>query len=137
MTATNAFYVALRGMTVNKNIALTGGGGGAVDNSDDWSIKGNTISGNLTISDVAANWLGVQFNTISNNAVLTNITATDPGDDGRAPWPSWRTRSGITSTARDSPQPCPQASSPARPTTSDTTRTVSAQRSATRSDLTQ
>ena len=84
VTATNAFYVALRGMTVNKNIALTGGGGGAVDNSDDWSIKGNTIGGNLTISDVTTDWLGVQFNTISNNAVLTNITATDPGDDGRA-----------------------------------------------------
>ena len=48
-----------------------------------WSIKGNTIGKNLTISDVAADWLGVQFNTISGNATLTNITALDPGDPGR------------------------------------------------------
>ena len=48
-----------------------------------WSIKGNTIGKNLTITDVAADWLGVQFNTISGNALLIKITALDPGDPGR------------------------------------------------------
>lgn len=59
------------------NVTLTGGGGDIP-----WSIKGNTIGGNLTISGVTADWLGVQFNGIRGNATLTNITATDPGDPG-------------------------------------------------------
>jgi hypothetical protein len=78
VTATNADTVIMRGMTVNGNVTLTGGGGDIP-----WSIKGNTIGKNLTISGVTADWLGVQFNKISGNATLTNITATDPGDPGR------------------------------------------------------
>jgi hypothetical protein len=79
VTATDADTVLMRGMTVNGNVTLTGGG----ENVNPWSIKGNTIGKNLTISGVTANWLGVQFNNISGNATLTNITATDPGDPGR------------------------------------------------------
>jgi hypothetical protein len=78
ITAGGADTVILRKLTVNGNVSLSGGGGDIP-----WSIKGNTIGKNLTISDVAADWLGVQFNTISGNAVLTNITALDPGDPGR------------------------------------------------------
>jgi hypothetical protein len=78
ITATNADTVLIRKVTVNGNVSLSGGGG-----EIPWSIKGNTIGGNLTISDVAADWLGVQFNRIGGNAVLTNITALDPGDPGR------------------------------------------------------
>jgi hypothetical protein len=86
VTATDADTVLMRGavaagagkLTVNGNVTLTGGGGDIP-----WSIKGNTIGKNLTISDVTADWLGVQFNAIGGNATLTNITATDPGDPGR------------------------------------------------------
>jgi hypothetical protein len=78
VTATDANTVLMRKMTVNGNVTLTGGGG-----EIPWSIKGNTIGGNLTISGVTATWLGVQFNGIGGNATLTNITATDPGDPGR------------------------------------------------------
>jgi hypothetical protein len=78
VTATDANTVLMRKMTVNGNVTLTGGGG-----EIPWSIKGNTIGGNLTISDVSADWLGAQFNTIGGNATLTNITALDPGDPGR------------------------------------------------------
>ena len=78
VTATDADTVLLRKATVNGNVTLTGGGG-----EIPWSIKGNTIGGNLTISNVAADWLGVQFNAIGGNATLTNITALDPGDPGR------------------------------------------------------
>jgi hypothetical protein len=78
ITSTNAALVLLRKATVNGNVSLDGGGVG------DWSIKGNTIGKNLTISDVSADWLGVQFNHIAGNATLTNITANDPGDPGRA-----------------------------------------------------
>jgi len=78
ISAGNADTVLIRKVTVNGNVSLSGGGGDIP-----WSIKGNTIGGNLTISDVSADWLGVQFNTIGKNAVLTNITALDPGDPGR------------------------------------------------------
>jgi hypothetical protein len=86
VSATDANTVLLRGatapgfggLTVGGNVTLTGGGGDIP-----WSIKGNTIAGNLTISNVSADWLGVQNNTIGRNATLTNITALDPGDPGR------------------------------------------------------
>jgi hypothetical protein len=78
VTATNADTVLLRQVTIGGNVTLTGGGG-----EIPWSIKGNSIGGNLTISGVTADWLGVQFNWIGGNATLANITATDPGDPGR------------------------------------------------------
>ena len=78
ISASDADTVLIRKVTVNGNVSLSGGGG-----EIPWSIKGNTIGGNLTISDVSADWLGVQFNTIRNNAVLINITVLDPGDPGR------------------------------------------------------
>ncbi len=86
-----------------------------------WSIKGNTIGKNLTISDVAADWLGVQFNTIGGNATLTNITALDPGDPGRTVAVVENTVGNNLNCTGLAPA-CPQDSSPARPTTSVTTR---------------
>jgi hypothetical protein len=82
VTATDANTVLLRDVTVNGNITLTGGGGAAQGILIPWSLKGNTIGRNLTISGVTADWLGVQFSTISGNATLTDITATDPTDQG-------------------------------------------------------
>jgi hypothetical protein len=78
VTATDANTVLMRQLTVNGNVTLIGGGGDIP-----WSIKGNTVGGNVTVSGVTADWLGVQFNGIGRNATLTNITATDPGDPGR------------------------------------------------------
>ena len=80
VTATDASDVLLRGavapgagkLTVNGFVRLTGGSSDAP-----WSIKGLTIGGSLTISGVTAEFLGVQFNTIRNNATLSNITVND------------------------------------------------------------
>ena len=49
-----------------------------------WSIKNNTIDGNLTVSGQTTEWLGVLFNRIGRNATLTDITVTDehPGAPG-------------------------------------------------------
>jgi hypothetical protein len=52
VTATNAALVLLNGITVNRNVTLSGGGGGLTGIPDDWAEKNNTIGGNLTISDV-------------------------------------------------------------------------------------
>lgn len=72
VTALGADTVLLNGITVDGNVTLLGGGG-----STPWSIKNNTISDNLTIAAVTANWLGVLFNTIGGNATLVHITVTD------------------------------------------------------------
>jgi hypothetical protein len=76
LTATDADTVLLDGISVNRNVTLTGGGEEYIP----WPIKWNTIGGNLTVSGVAANWVGVLLNHIGRNATLTNITITDPGD---------------------------------------------------------
>jgi hypothetical protein len=75
ITTTDADTVLLNGITVNGNVTLTGGGG-----QIPWAEKNNTIGGNLTISGVTPDWLGVLFSHIGGNATLTNITATDPND---------------------------------------------------------
>ncbi len=87
VTAIGANTVLLRGavaagagkLTVNGNVTLIGG-----SSENPWSIKGATISRNLTIIGVTAEFLGVQFSTIGGDATLLNITAhdVDPGSLG-------------------------------------------------------
>jgi hypothetical protein len=81
VSATDAFLVLLNGITVNGNVTLTGGGGGG-NGGNDWAEKNNTIGGNLTISDVTPDWLGVLFSNVGGNVNLSNITAQDPDDVG-------------------------------------------------------
>jgi len=76
VTATDAFLVLLNGITVGKNVTLTGGGGG------DWAEKNNTVGGDFTISHVTPDWLGLEFNTIGHDANLHKIWAVDPADKG-------------------------------------------------------
>lgn len=79
VTATGAAAVLLNGITVDGNVTLTGGGSDEIP----WSIKNNTIAGNLTINGQTTIWLGVLFNDIGRNATLTKIAVTD--EDGDAP----------------------------------------------------
>ena len=78
VTGVDADTVLLNGVTVRGNVRLIGGGGDIP-----WSIKNNTIRGNLTVIGQTADWLGVLFNRIGGNATLVGITVTDPGDAGR------------------------------------------------------
>ena len=75
LNADGANTVVLNGITVNRNVTLTGGGGPIP-----WAIKTNTIHGNITVSGVTPDWLGLVSNTIDGNANLTNIHITDPED---------------------------------------------------------
>lgn len=79
VTGIGALAVLLNGVAVDGNVTLMGGG-----SEIPWSIKNNTIGGNLTVSGQTAEWLGVLFNTIGRNATLTNITIHDehPGAPG-------------------------------------------------------
>ena len=79
VTVTDAAATLLNGITVDGNVTLTGGG------SDiPWSIKNDTIHGNLTVSGQTTEWLGVLFNRVDKNVTLTNITLHDvhPGAPG-------------------------------------------------------
>lgn len=73
VTATDATAVLLNGITVRGNVTLSGGGSDAIP----WSIKNNTIDGNLTVSGQTTSWLGVLFNRIGKNATLTDIAVVD------------------------------------------------------------
>lgn len=75
VTAEEADTVMLNGITVHGNVTLSGGGG-----EIPWSVKNDTIDGNLTVSEVTADWFGALFNHVAGNMTLTNITATDPED---------------------------------------------------------
>jgi hypothetical protein len=79
VSATDASLVLLNGITVNGNVTLTGGGAGG-NGGNDWAEKNNTIGGNLTISDVTPDWLGVGVDNVGGNVNLSNITALDPDD---------------------------------------------------------
>ncbi|KRA25774.1 hypothetical protein ASD65_16090 [Microbacterium sp. Root61] len=79
VSVTGAVAVMLNGVTIRGNVTLSGGG------SDiPWSIKNNTLTGNLTISGQRTEWLGALFNTIGGNAKLTDIALSDshPGAPG-------------------------------------------------------
>ena len=68
----DADTVLLNGITVKGNVALIGGGGAIP-----WSIKDNTICGNLLVANVTPNWLGVIVNNVSGNVILINVHITD------------------------------------------------------------
>ena len=71
--ASGAAAVLLNGIKVHGNVWLCGGG------SDiPWSIKNNTIRGNLTVTGQKTEWVGVLFNTIGKNVTLTRIALSDP-----------------------------------------------------------
>ena len=79
VTTTDADTVLLNGISVKGNVTLTGGGG-----EIPWAIKDNTIGGNFTASNITPDWFGLLYSQIGGNATLTNITSTDPEDEGNA-----------------------------------------------------
>ena len=76
VTAIDADTVLLNGITVKGNVTLIGGG----EDVNPWSIKTNTIHGNLLVTGVTPNWIGFILNKVGGNMILIHITITDPGD---------------------------------------------------------
>lgn len=79
ITAVGALGVLLNGIAVKGNVTVAGGGA-----DFPWSIKNNTIGGNITMGGQTTNWIGVLFNKIGRNATFAGIaiTDTDPGGNG-------------------------------------------------------
>jgi hypothetical protein len=76
ITALGADTVLLNGITVKGNVTLVGGGG-----ANPWSVKNDTIRGNLTIIGVTSEFMVVLRNTIAGNVTLLDITETDTDPD--------------------------------------------------------
>lgn len=76
---TGAALVALNGITVKGNVTVRGGGPNGY-----WSVKNNTIGRNLKVGGMTVEWIGIMFNKIGRNAILTRITVNDehPGAPG-------------------------------------------------------
>jgi hypothetical protein len=79
ISTTNTYAVLLNGITVDGNVTLSGGGSG-YNAGIPWTVKNDKIEGNLSISGLVTDWIGVLFNNIGGNANITNITVTDPTD---------------------------------------------------------
>lgn len=79
VTALNSATVLLNGITVRRSITALGGG-----SEIPWSIKNNTVGGNVTLAGQTTNWVGVLFNRVGGNVTLLHIavTDTDPGAHG-------------------------------------------------------
>ena len=68
--------VFLNGIEVGGNVTVLGGG------SDiPWSIKNDTIHGNLTVGGQTEEWIGILFNTIDRNVIVAGITMTGLDDE--------------------------------------------------------
>ena len=75
VTLINAVGVFLNGIQVAGNVTVLGGG-----SEIPWSIKNNTIHGNLTVAGQTEEWIGILFNTIDKNVILAGITLTGSDD---------------------------------------------------------
>jgi len=73
--------VLLNGITVHGNVTLIGSEGTATATERataiPWSIKTNTIGGNLFVGYMTPLWLGVLVNKVGGNVTLVNIHITD------------------------------------------------------------
>lgn len=73
VTVTDAMAVMLNGITVHGNVTLSGGG-----SPIPWTVKNNRVDGNITVTGLRTEWIGVMFNTVGRNVTLTNIALSDP-----------------------------------------------------------
>ncbi|HWC23830.1 MAG TPA: hypothetical protein VG502_16160 [Flexivirga sp.] len=77
----HVFNAALNGITVNGNVTSVGGGGGGGGFPEvfiPFSVKDDTIHGNLSVSGLTSTWFGVIRSTIDGNVALSNIWMSDP-----------------------------------------------------------
>ena len=77
VTATGAAAVILRQLSIGGNVTADGGG----DGETPWAIKGNTIGGNVTVTNITPEFFLLGWNTIGRNVTLQSIHETDTDPD--------------------------------------------------------
>lgn len=75
----HVFDAAINGSTIGGNLVSTGGGSGySLDPWIPFSIKDDTIHGNLVVTGLRTSWFGVIRTNVGGNVVLSNIRGADP-----------------------------------------------------------
>lgn len=81
ITATRAAVVMINGLTVGGNVTVAGSRADVKGAGDEegipWSIKNNAVAGNVTVTGVRVNWIGLLFNHIARNVALAGIQVVD------------------------------------------------------------
>jgi hypothetical protein len=75
----HVYDAAINGVTIGGNLTSVGGGAGlATDQFIPFSIKDDTIGGNISVSGLRTTWFGVIRSRIGGNVTLTDIVLADP-----------------------------------------------------------
>lgn len=76
----HVFDAALNGLEVGGNVVSNGGGGGFVlpEGFIPFSMKDDTIHGNVVVQGLTTTWFGLIRSTVDGNVVLHNIKLDDP-----------------------------------------------------------
>lgn len=75
----HVFDAAINGSTIGGNLVSTGGGPGySLNPWIPFSIKDDTIHGNLVVTGLRTSWFGVIRTNVGGNVVLSNIKGADP-----------------------------------------------------------
>lgn len=73
------FNAAFNGMSIGGNLVSSGGGAGLIPSPFiPFSVKDDTIRGNVVVTGLRTVWFGVVRSTIGGNVVLTNNAGSDP-----------------------------------------------------------
>ena len=67
----------INGVTL-RNLTVLGGGSYEIP----WSIKNNTVRGSVVVAGQKTWWIGILFNKISRDLLVTNVTLNDPTGEG-------------------------------------------------------
>jgi hypothetical protein len=79
VTLDHVFDAAINGVTIEGNLTSVGGGAGVpAFPFIPFSIKDDTIGGNLSVSGLRSSWFGVIRTTVGGNVTLTDIVTGDP-----------------------------------------------------------
>ncbi len=92
VTAWDANAVLLNGITVKGNVTLIGSEGTASvaerATAIPWSIKENTIGGNVIVGHMTPLWIGLLDNKVGGNVILFNVHITDGLPPNNDPMPT-------------------------------------------------
>lgn len=77
VTTIGAAVVLINGIKVGGSLAIVRGG----DPNIPWSVKNNTIKGNLWAGHLKTNWFGVLFNKVGKNVTLVDMTLLEDHPD--------------------------------------------------------
>lgn len=75
----HVYDAAINGVTIGRNLTSVGGGAGlSEDQFIPFSIKDDTIGGNVSVSGLRTTWFGVIRSQVGGNVTLTDIVLADP-----------------------------------------------------------